>query len=430
MTTSGSNVQAITVNSGPTGNYANGAFTSITVCAPSSSTCQTIDGILVDTGSSGLRILSSALTISLSQQKSSDGNPVVECLPFVSGFTWGPVQSADIQIAGEKAPAVPIQVISATDFPIPTSCSDRGASENTLNTLGANGILGVGNFAQDCGAACATTGASNPGLYYECPSSGCVVIAESLAQQVQNPVALFPTDNNGVILELPAATTPQASINGWLVFGIGTQSNNGLNDATVYALNDLGNFTASFNNQSYDQSFLDSGSNAVYFLTASTTGIPVCTDATFFYCPSNTQNLTAATQGSNSTTGQVTFSVANADNLFNSNLDCFRVCGSGRTEFSCRIRLGAAVFLRPKCIYRHRREEHPGRKRALLAYQCCVSLEIHPHAQLRRERNPHRRARSEEITQTARWNLQLLETGDGLELIAGGKVEADVGGVA
>ena len=224
VSTSGSNVQPITVNSGPTGNYTNGAFTSITVCAPGTSTCQTIDGILVDTGSSGLRILSSALTISLSQQKSSDGNPVVECLPFVSGYTWGPVQSADVQISGEKASSVPTQVISATDFPVPTSCSDQGASENTLDALGANGILGVGNFAQDCGGACATTGASNPGLYYECPSSGCIVIAQSLAQQVQNPVALFATDNNGVILELPAVTAPVASINGSLVFGIGTQS--------------------------------------------------------------------------------------------------------------------------------------------------------------------------------------------------------------
>ena len=305
--------------SGPTGNYTNGAFTSVTVCAPSTSTCQTIDGMLVDTGSSGLRILSSALTISLTQPKSSDGNPVVECLPFVSGFTWGPVQSADIQISGEKASSVPIQVISPTDFPVPTSCSDRGASENTLSALGANGILGVGNFAQDCGAACATTGASNPGLYYECPSSGCVVIAESLAQQVQNPVALFPTDNNGVIVELPAVSAPQASINGSLIFGIGTQSNNGLNGATVYALNDKGNFTTSFNNQSYDHSFLASGSNGLYFLTASTAGIPVCTDATSFYCPSSTQNLTATTQGSNGSSGQIKFSVANADSLFNGN---------------------------------------------------------------------------------------------------------------
>src|SRR5207342_1303998 len=63
------NVQPITVNSGPANNYVNGLFTSVTVCVPgSASNCQTIDGVLVDTGSSGLRILSSALTLNLPQQ--------------------------------------------------------------------------------------------------------------------------------------------------------------------------------------------------------------------------------------------------------------------------------------------------------------------------------------------------------------------------
>ena len=323
VVTSGSNVQPITVNSGPAGNYTNGVFTSLTVCVPGSSTCQTIDGVLVDTGSSGLRLLSSALTVTLPQQKAPDGNAVVECLPFVSGHTWGPVQTADIQISGEKASAIPIQVMSDTDFSAPLNCSDQGPSEDTITSLGANGILGVGNFAQDCGSACATAGASNPGLYYECPSSGCVVVGESLSQQVQNPVALFPTDNNGVIIELPAVTAPQATVSGSLVFGIGTQSNNGLNGATVFALNQNGNFTTSFNNQSYNQSFLDSGSNGLYFLSSSATGIPDCPDAPFFYCPSGTKNLTATNQGSNGTSAPVKFSVANADNLFNSNPSAF-----------------------------------------------------------------------------------------------------------
>ncbi len=323
ITTSGSNIQPITVNSGPTANYANGAFTSLTVCVPGTSTCQTIDGVLVDTGSSGLRLLSSALTVSLPQQKTSNGNPVVECLPFVSGFTWGPVQTADLQISGEKASAVPIQILSDTDFPVPGACSAQGPSEDTIASLGANGLLGVGNFAQDCGAACTTPGSSNPGLYYECPSSGCILTGESLSQQVQNPVALFPTDNNGVILELPAVTAPEATVSGSLVFGIGTQSNNGLNGATVYALDQNGNFTTSYSNQSYNQSFLDSGSNGLYFLTSSATGIPDCSDAPFFYCPTSTRNLTATNQGSNGTSGQVKFSVANADNLFNSNATAF-----------------------------------------------------------------------------------------------------------
>ena len=38
------NFQSITVNAGPANNYFNGAFTSVTVCAPGQSTCQTIDG--------------------------------------------------------------------------------------------------------------------------------------------------------------------------------------------------------------------------------------------------------------------------------------------------------------------------------------------------------------------------------------------------
>ena len=40
-------------------------------------------------------------------QLASDGNPVYECFPFVSGYTWGPVQTADVQIASEKASSVP-----------------------------------------------------------------------------------------------------------------------------------------------------------------------------------------------------------------------------------------------------------------------------------------------------------------------------------
>jgi hypothetical protein len=318
-----SNVQPITVNSGPAGNYVNGPFTSVTVCTPGTSTCQAIDGVLVDTGSSGLRLLSSVLTVSLTQQASSDGNPIVECFPFVSGVTWGPVQTADIQISGEKASSVPVQVISGTDFAIPGSCSDQGPSENTLAALGANGILGVGNFAQDCGGACISTGAGNPSVYYKCPSSGCVVTGETLAQQVPNPVTMFSTDNNGVILELPAVTAPIASVSGSLVFGIGTQSNNGLGGASVYALNNSGNFTTTYKGQAYNQSFLDSGSNGLYFLTSSATGIAVCPDASFFYCPSSTQSLSATNQGANGSSGTVNFSVANADNLFNDNTTAF-----------------------------------------------------------------------------------------------------------
>jgi Protein of unknown function (DUF3443) len=322
ISTSGTNVAAISVNGGPLSDYPDAAFVSVTLCVPGTSNCQTIDNVLVDTGSFGLRILSSALTtVSLPQQNAADGNPVAECLTFLDSYTWGPVQTADVQIAGEKASSVPIQVLSDTAFPAPSQCTSSGfGSADTLNSLGANGLLGVGLAAQDCGDECATS--TSPGLYFKCPSSGCVPTVEALAAQVINPVALFATDNNGVIVELPAVSSGgEASVSGSLVFGIGTQSNNGMGSATVYTAPE-GSFTTSYNGQSYPGSFLDSGSNGYFFLDSGLTGLTDCgNSAPGFYCPATTQNFKATNQGSNGTSGTVSFSIANAETLFTNQSD-------------------------------------------------------------------------------------------------------------
>jgi uncharacterized protein DUF3443 len=318
ITPSGNNVATLSLNSGITGNYANGVFTSVTVCLPGTSTCQTISDILVDTGSYGLRLLSSsaggAFNLSLPQENDSTGHPLAECTQFIDGsFLWGGLHTADIQISGEKASAVPINVFGDPAFAtIPSSCSAGGTNDNNLQALGANGIIGVGVFEQDCGAFCVSGMMPPSGVYYSCPSTGCVSTFVPLAQQVTNPVALFATDNNGVIIELPSVSSAgQPSATGSIVFGIGTQSNNGLGSAKVISLNGSGLFTTTFKSTAYPQSFVDTGSNGYFFLDAATTGIPVCSDATFFYCPSSTQNLTATTGSST-----VNFSVANADNLF------------------------------------------------------------------------------------------------------------------
>jgi hypothetical protein len=317
------NVASIVVNAGPAGadGAVNTPFTSVTICVPGSqSSCQTISGVVVDTGSSGLRILSSALTLSLPQQTDSQGNAVTECFQFEDGITWGPVQSADVKLAGEVASSVPIQIVGSTAYPtIPASCASTGLpTEDDLQSLGANGILGIGLFRQDCGVACAVGGSSNPGFYFSCSLSGCSEIVENQSAQLQNPVWMFPTDNNGVIVELPALVNGSAiSLNGSLVFGIGTQSNNGLGSATLFYPNLDGNITTTFNGLSYD-GFFDSGSNGNYFLDAATTGLPICSDASDFYCPSTTQNLSAVNHGATGTSNTVSFSVANADTLFNS----------------------------------------------------------------------------------------------------------------
>jgi uncharacterized protein DUF3443 len=314
------NSQAVVVNSGPTGNSANGIFTSVTVCAPGTSSCQAISGVLVDTGSFGLRVLSSALTtVSLPQQKDTSGNSVVECAQFVDSVLWGPVKTADVEIAGEKASSIPIQVVDPS-IPVPSGCSAIGPAEEDLKSLGANGILGVGPFIQDCGGAC-TTALSNPGFYYGCSGSSCQVITEAGSQQVQNPVAFFASDNNGILLQLPATPASAPSISGSLTFGIGTQSDNSLGSAQVLTLDPkMGNFMTTFKGKSYT-GFIDSGSNAYFFLDATTTGMPTCpSPPNTWYCPASAQSL-SATNSDSSHSNTVNFTIDNADTLFASTTD-------------------------------------------------------------------------------------------------------------
>jgi hypothetical protein len=317
---SGSNVQAIVVDSGPSaaGGTINEPFVSVTICAPANpSNCQTIDHVLVDTGSEGLRILASVLSPTLAaalpQQADANNNAIVECTQFADGYTWGPIKTVNMKISGETANALPMQVIGDLAYSnfVPEDCSSSGPAENTVVTFGANGVLGIGAFAQDCGGACVGNAAS--GVYYSC-SSSCQPIGLNLAQQMQNPITLFATDNNGVILSLPAiSATGATSASGTMTFGVGTQSNNGLGTAKVYTLNPIsGYFTTIFNGVSYTDSFLDSGSNALFFNDSS---IPQCSDGSGFYCPSSILSLSAVNQGQNGTNGTVSFSVGNADTI-------------------------------------------------------------------------------------------------------------------
>ena len=329
------NVTAIVVDGGPLGNYSDAAFADVTLCVPGTSNCQTIGHVLVDTGSEGLRILSSAadiagspLSLSLTQEL-VNGSPVVECAQFLSFVTWGPVVMTDVKIAGETASDVPIQLVGLSGFPdVPLACTNAGTPAETVggdNGLGSNGILGIGPFPNDCGAGCTEPGAANPGLYYTCATNPCQVLTLSgQSQEVQNPVSSFPKDNNGTIVELPALPAAgAASVSGALVFGIGTQSNNGLNGATILTLDkETLDFTTSFKGVSYSGSFIDSGSNGLFFLTTAITGIPECKDENDFYCPASTEALTATNLGVNGDSKATSFSVANFDNL-NGNFNAF-----------------------------------------------------------------------------------------------------------
>jgi hypothetical protein len=323
------NTASVIVDEGPSNASVNTLFTSVTVCAPGSTTnCQTIDHIQVDTGSYGLRLLAQVLTLTLPVETLANGDSLAECTEFVDGFSWGPVATADIQIAGETAHSLPVQVIGDSRFTnIPANCSGTGLTEeDTVMAFGANGIVGVGPFELDCGD-CDTV---MHGLYYDCAATSCTDTTVPDNLQVPNPVTHFAADNNGVIVVLPSVAAGGASnVMGSLIFGIDTQSDNASGTQTVLTVDDNSELLMMFNGSSFANSFIDSGSNGIFFADSS---ITTCTappnDPTSqivnFYCPASTLTLPITIQGMNGImTNNLTFDVGNAITMLESNFDAF-----------------------------------------------------------------------------------------------------------
>jgi hypothetical protein len=313
-----SNSTAITVDSGPSGvsGVINVPYVSVTVCRPGTTVCQTIDHVLLDTGSYGLRLLASQLnsTLALPAVATASGADAGECGKFISGYTWGAVRQADVKIADEVASAISIQVIGdggASYSSTPSTCSSAGSNLGTLAALGAKGILGVGMFRQDCGTACANAAIS--GVYYACASGSCTASAMPLAKQISNPVASFAVNNNGLLITMPSVGTPGlTSVSGTLVFGVNTQANNTIASETIFKANSSGDFSTTYKGKTYSASFIDSGSNGYFFTDSS---IRQCSGGDF-YCPASALSLTATnTAADGSATGTVDFNVVNLVSL-------------------------------------------------------------------------------------------------------------------
>ncbi|WP_308445022.1 DUF3443 domain-containing protein [Paraburkholderia flagellata] len=308
------NVVTVTVGPTPTSTR-NMLMTSVTVCVPGTSTCASVGNVQVDTGSQGLRLLASALPagFALPAVQAGTGSGIAgECAVFGTGYTWGAVRSADVKLAGEAAASLPIQLIADPAVPAsaPAGCAGSGLAMNSATTLRSNGILGVGPFSADCGVSCVRA-AVTP-WYYACPASGCTASAQPLAQQVSNPVAAFATDNNGVVIDLPAVADGGASeVTGSMIFGIGTQANNTLGSASVLRANSGTGYvkTTTSDGTVYSLSYLDTGSNALYFNNST------MTRCGFWYCPSSPASFGATIAGIDGVGASVTFSVASATSL-------------------------------------------------------------------------------------------------------------------
>jgi hypothetical protein len=304
----------------------NTLLVSIKVCIPGKrnpAQCATIDNMLVDTGSTGVRIgawaIPSLAPLLLTQAGATDDklgtSPISQCMPFASGYTWGSVKRADILIGNKTASNLPIQLISDGAYAAPADCIAYGGADlGNVAMLGANGIVGISNFTGD--SLDALTKAV-PGLYYYCLSrNNCISTRMEASKEVTNPVALFASDSNGTVIRLPALPSGgQASVDGQLVFGVSTQQNNMLPaNAKVFAIDKYGTFTTQYQGRVMNRSAIDSGTNHYAFQDDT-----IATMASSeWYTPASTLNL-SATMESTDGTGEplaVPFSIDNAASLF------------------------------------------------------------------------------------------------------------------
>jgi hypothetical protein len=311
---SGPNVLAITIDpaSAAVCTSANAPCTQVTICQPRTSNCQTIADVLVDTGSSGLRIFASAVRIPLASSN------LGECMYFGGSTDWGPVHTVDVVLGGEPAVLVPIQVVdptfagqyTSTGQPVSNICG-VGVVDSSPVQAGFNGILGVGLFPFDSGA------------YYNCAALPCAAVGVAASQEVQNPVGLLPVDNNGVLVALPSVpSSGSPAVTGSLILGIGTESNNQPSGVTVLPTNSLGQIVTRFHPSpgvsTQNVGIIDSGSSVMFF-SDSSLSIPLCPgNLSFLYCPSSPLNFSAVnTELSGSPSSLVSFQIVDPRPLLN-----------------------------------------------------------------------------------------------------------------
>lgn len=280
-------------------NSINTPVTSVTICN-NNNKCQTINNILIDTGSVGLRIESSVIDSDLrdsllqSPVVTNDGESITQCMLFGGGYAYGSVvNAASVKIGSLYTQQIPIQLVDNNTLNVPTSCKEKGMPIN-LPSVGINGTLGIGpistplpNYAQIVYAVAAD------GIPVEVISP----VGEGIPTLEVNTFAYLNKHSNGVIFKLPNLSTPSESpISGYLILGIDTANNNQVSTNTIKLLGNpntgWGGFisTASSNpNEAYSnvEAMFDSGAALLNFMNV---GIQTCDPMTGLidlYCPSS-----------------------------------------------------------------------------------------------------------------------------------------------
>lgn len=265
--------------------YVNQPCVAVKICVPGSTTeCTTIDHILLDTGSYGLRLFSCTHSLNLPQQTGTftktgttiNGSKTVSSMSSVTTLIAGQTitgtgipanttiasvgatsitlsnaatasgAGVTLSITGDVAQCVhyadgssdwgPVKLadvylagqkaasipIQSVDSTYGTVPASCGSPEVSPQTTGFNGILGVGLLTYDCPAC--NSGSRTAG-YYSCSSSGCTGYAAPNAVQTANPVAMLGASyNNGVVLSMQDVGSDYGAtgITGNMILGIDT----------------------------------------------------------------------------------------------------------------------------------------------------------------------------------------------------------------
>jgi hypothetical protein len=301
----------------------NRPFVTVRLCKPGDTTqCVNVNHMLVDTGSTGIRVSVPALPsrINLPAVTTRAGAPVAECMHFISGWTWGSLNRADVYIGGLVARNMPIQMMESAPtnptlgghgggaFPkVPPECSeaDINANVGSVGTIRANGIIGVGVWPNDA--------LINYDQYFVCASGVCTVTNDlDPSQRPTHPVLHLPNYRGGVSLKM-AAISRSGTLNatGTLTFGV-TSVPPG---ASQLVLNEFGLFTTTaINGQIYPYSYIDSGTVGMFF-DLETPAIPECTRALGLYCPSTSLRMAANQSDADGNNHYVSFEVPNLEDL-------------------------------------------------------------------------------------------------------------------
>lgn len=304
----------------------NTLFADVRICEPGTSQCVTVDHLLVDTGSVGLRVLASkvrdgGLNLPPVNLSNHVGDIAYECFQFVIGGMWGRNATADVWLGQQRtsSPSISIHLIddlSPSSMPVPADCTTAADNQilSSATGLGANGILGIGSTTLDCGYNCTVGDYTNTFIqYYHCPpaatsSSACGPASVAFNEIVYNPVSALPAPfNNGYVLKMPAVGGAGATTaRGELILGVDsyrpgvdTYSDNRVPSGASKA--ELGvdytnnidsylNVTTTFRGVDYPVSYLDTGTNGMFFSHASLTSF-ICAP---WYCPPATLALDAA----------------------------------------------------------------------------------------------------------------------------------------